>query len=210
MKITIIGASKGVGLQTLKRALQRKHSVTTLSRSKIKFPADPKWTAIQGDALRAEDLQKALQGADAVIVTLGVVPSLKPVTLFSKFARLVLELHAEKPFKIPFIVLTGFGAGDSGRYVDFVGKIVFGTLLKDIYADKNRMEKLFATSGLTWVMARPGMLTNGKLTEKYKVEPTLHKGMKVGSISRADVADYLVKQAEKPTDAGKYPALSRK
>ena len=35
MNITIIGASAGVGLETVKRALQRNHRVTTLARSAL-------------------------------------------------------------------------------------------------------------------------------------------------------------------------------
>jgi short-subunit dehydrogenase len=35
MNITIIGASAGIGLETVKRGLNRNHSITTLSRSEI-------------------------------------------------------------------------------------------------------------------------------------------------------------------------------
>ena len=37
MNITIIGASAGIGLETVKRGIDRKHSITTLSRSEIKM-----------------------------------------------------------------------------------------------------------------------------------------------------------------------------
>jgi len=36
----------------------------------------------------------------------------------------------------------------------------------------------------------------------------LVKGMRVGAISRSDVAHFMVAQAERPTYIGKYPALS--
>jgi hypothetical protein len=42
----------------------------------------------------------------------------------------------------------------------------------------------------------------------YRVMDSLTKGMKVGSISRADVAHFMVSQAERPTYQGKYLALT--
>jgi putative NADH-flavin reductase len=208
MNITIIGASKGVGFETLKRALQRGHKITTLSRSDIQFPANPLWTPIKGNALDKDDLKKSLQNADAVIVTLGTGLSNKPITFFSEFAGLILELHHEERFQVPFIILTGFGAGESRKFIKgLAAKIAFNTLLKNVYKDKTHMEEIIAASDLRWVFVRPGGLTNNSLTEKYRVETRLHKGMKIGFISRADVADYMVKQAENPADSGKYAAL---
>jgi hypothetical protein len=57
-------------------------------------------------------------------------------------------------------------------------------------------------------MVRPGRLTNGSMTGRYRVLDTLTDGMKVGAISRADVSQFLVAQAEQPTYLGKYPALT--
>jgi len=37
MNITIIGASAGIGLEAVKRGLDRNHSITTLSRSGIEI-----------------------------------------------------------------------------------------------------------------------------------------------------------------------------
>ncbi len=47
MDITIIGASAGVGIETVKRALQRNHKVTTLSRSEIQLPSNHNLTMIK-------------------------------------------------------------------------------------------------------------------------------------------------------------------
>ncbi|HMN32238.1 MAG TPA: hypothetical protein PKA54_02580 [Chitinophagaceae bacterium] len=55
MNITIIGASAGVGLESVKRALDRNHNVTTLSRSKINLPANANLNAIKGSATNKND-----------------------------------------------------------------------------------------------------------------------------------------------------------
>lgn len=212
MNITIIGASAGVGLETVKRALQHNHRVTTLARSALPV-ADMENTAnlnaLKGSALNKADLLKATADADAIVIALGTGKSMKPTTLYSDFARLLTEIHRETPFTVPVIVLTGYGAGESGQYVDgFIMRMVFKYLLKDVYADKTRMEQSVAASDMPWVMVRPGLLKDKPLTEQYRVETELRTGVNIGSIRRADVADFMVKQAENPSYIHQYPALS--
>lgn len=208
MNITIIGASSGLGLETVKRALERNHQVITLSRSEVQLPEHPNLIKLKGDATKKEDVVRSISGTDALIVTLGTRQIRKPTTLYSDFARLLLEIHKAKKLSIPVIVLTGFGAGNSAKYNSLIMRILFWLVLKDVYADKTAMEETIATSGMRWVIARPGRLTDGPLTEEYRVENRLFKGVNIGSISRSDVADYLVRQAENPIDLFRYPALS--
>ena len=210
MNITIIGASAGVGLETVKRALERNHKVKTLSRSEINLPSNPNLTTLKGSATNKADLIKSIEKADAVIVALGTGKSMKPTTLYSDFAKLLVEVQNETNTQIPFLVLTGFGAGESGQYNGFIMKLFFKFLLKDVYADKTKMEEIISSSKLKWEIVRPGLLKDNPLTEKYRVETKLFKGINIGSINRADVADFLVKQAENPTELNKYVSLSNK
>ncbi len=69
------------------------------------------------------------------------------------------------------------------------------------------MEEIITASSMQWTILRPGRLLDKPLSEKYKIETQLYKGIKSGSINRADVADFLVKQAEKPEYAGKYVSI---
>ena len=209
MNITIIGASAGVGLEAAKRALQRGHHVTTLARSDISIADSGQLTKRKGSATNAADLRQSIADADAVIVALGTGKSMKPTTLYTDFARVLLQVHREQAVQKPIIVLTGFGAGASGQYHgSLITRLFFKFLLKDVYEDKTKMEEAIAQSNLNWVIVRPGMLKDGELTEKYRVENKLYRGMNIGSIRRADVADFLVKQAEQPTELHQCPALS--
>lgn len=210
MNITIIGASAGVGLESVKRALQRNHKVTTLSRSEIALPSSNNLIMLKGSATNEADLQKSIENADAVIVALGTGKSMKTTTLYSDFAKLLVEVQQEAKTQIPFIILTGFGAGESGSYNSFITKIFFKLLLKDVYADKTKMEEIITNSKLKWEIVRPGTLKDKPLTERYRVETRLFKGINIGSINRSDVADYLVKQAENPTALFQYNSLSNK
>ena len=210
MNITIIGASAGIGLEAVKRGLDRNHSITTLSRSDIEIE-EKKWLkVVLGDATNKADLLSSIQNADAIIVTLGTSKNMNATTLFSDFAQLMVEIQKENKIDIPFIFVTGFGAGESKNYVPWLVKMFLKYFLKDVYADKTKMEEIITNSDLKWTVVRPGRLLDNELTEKYRVENKLFKGINIGGINRADVADFLIKQAEKQNELRKYIAISEK
>ena len=208
MNITIIGASCGIGLETVKRGLNRKHSITTLSRSEIEIEEKKSLKMMLGDATNKADLFISIQNAEAIIVTLGTGKNMKATTLFSDFAKLIVDIHTENKIDIPFIFVTGFGAGESKNYVSWLVKMFLKYFLKDVYADKTKMEEIITNSDLNWTVVRPGRLFDKELTEKYRVENKLFKGINIGGINRADVADFLIKQAENQTELKKYIGIS--
>ena len=210
MNITIIGASAGIGLEAVKRGLDRNHSITTLSRSDIEIEEKKSLKVIIGDATNKVDLLSSIQNADAIIVTLGTSKNMNATTLFSDFAQLMVEIQKENKIDIPFIFVTGFGAGESKNYVPWLVKMFLKYFLKDVYADKTKMEEIITNSDLNWTVVRPGRLLDKELTEKYRIENKLFKGINIGGINRADVADFLIKQAEEQTELKKYIAISEK
>ena len=74
------------------------------------------------------------------------------------------------------------------------------------YADKSVQEQMIKDSGLGWTIARPGVLTGGARTGRYKVlaEPGQWRN---GMIARANVADFLVRQIGSEDYLGKAPVL---
>ncbi|NGZ96513.1 MAG: epimerase [Nitrospira sp. WS110] len=207
MKIAIIGASAGIGLESVRQALERGHGVTTLSRRRVPLPDHPTFKRMQGSATNPDDVRGAVEGADAILVTLGV-KSPFATTLFSDSSRILLRVLQEKSASPTLIVLTGFGAGESWGYNSLPMKLMFTLLLKKVYADKSEQERVIAGGYPRWEIVRPGRLTNGAMTGRYRVLDQLVDGMKVGAISRADVAHFMLAQAENPTYLGKYPALT--
>jgi putative NADH-flavin reductase len=210
MNITIIGASAGLGLETVKRGLNRNHSITTLSRSEIQLEEKNSLNMILGDATNKTDLLKSIENAEAIIVTLGTRKQIKATTLFSDFAKLIVEIHKEHKINVPFIFVTGFGAGESKNYVSWLIKLFLKYLLKDVYADKTKMEEIITNSDMNWTVVRPGRLLDKDMTEKYRIENKLFKGINIGGINRVDLADFLIKQAEKQTELRKFVAISGK
>jgi len=207
MKITVIGASAGIGLEVTRLALQKGHDVTGLSRRIVPLPDHAKLRRVQGSATNPNDVRTAVEGAEAILVTLGV-KSPFVTTLFSDSARLLLQVLQEMNSTPTLIVLTGFGAGESWSYNPLPMKVLFTLLLKAVYADKSEQERVIAAGYPRWEIVRPGRLTNGATTGRYRVLDDLVNGMKVGAISRSDVAHFMVAQAEHPTYLGKYVGLT--
>ena len=85
MRVLIIGASKGIGLETTRQALDAGHDVRALARSATAIAiSNPSLEKMPGDALKPEDVEAALAGVDVVIQTLGrwirrLVPACAPV-----------------------------------------------------------------------------------------------------------------------------------
>lgn len=207
MKIAIIGASAGIGAEAVRLALKRGHSIRGLSRNITSLPEHASLTKITGTALSAGDLKNAIAGTDAVIVTVGTKKK-KGTTLFSGLAKALAIATSELNYTGAVIIVTGFGTGESARYLTFFLRLVINLFLKDQYNDKTRLEEIIAESPINWEFVKPGMLTNGPLTSNYKVISKLFKGVKINKISRADVADYLVKEAEQPRYLHHHVALT--
>jgi putative NADH-flavin reductase len=208
--ILIIGASRGIGVETVRRALDQGYRVRAFARSASGIPiTHAGLTKVNGDALKAEDVAAALKGADAVIETLGARASLAMVTsptqLFSGATSVLIQAMESAGVK-RLICVTGFGAGDSREHMSLLQRVPFELLLGRVYADKAVQETMIGRSALSWVIARPGILTNGPRTGMYKIldKPAEWRN---GTISRADVADFLVKQIEDDAYLGKTPAL---
>jgi putative NADH-flavin reductase len=207
MKIAIVGASAGIGLQTTRLALEKGHEVTTLSRRVVPLPDHPKLRRVRGNATNQNDVRAVVEGAEAILVTIGT-KSPFATTMFSDSARILLQTIREMGSSPTLIILTGFGAGESWGYNSFPVKLLFTVFLKVVYADKSKQERLIADGYPRWEIVRPGRLTNGAMTGHYRVLNDLVEGMRVGAISRSDVAHFMVAQAEQPTYLGKYPALT--
>lgn len=207
MNIAIIGAGAGIGLESVLKALKNGHVVTALSTNTDKIPNHPNLIKINGSATSPIDLKNVIKGSDTVLITVGT-KNKKATTLFSDIAVALLKVADELNFSSPVLVITGFGAGESKGYLSFFMKTVISLFLKEQYANKTIMEELITKSNLKWEIIRPGMLTNAEATSAYKVLSVLQKGMKVGKISRSDVAHYLINEAENPKMLYQYVALT--
>jgi putative NADH-flavin reductase len=208
MKILIIGATRGIGAALLLQALETGYEVTVLARNPASITiTHDNLRLLKGDILDSTSVEAAVQGQDAICVTIGAPISFKPVTVFSEGIRQVLNAMQHHPGQ-RLICVTGIGAGDSKGHGGFLYDRIFKPLLlKTIYADKDIQEDAIRKSGVDWVIARPAGLTNGPKTGRYRVLTNL-EGVISGRISRADVAHFIIQELSEKKYTGQTPLLT--
>lgn len=209
MKILVMGASRGIGLETVKAALAAGHAVRAFARSAGSMShSDPRLETFAGDALVREDVERALDGVDAVVQVLGLAPGPAYFTgteLFSKATRVLVEAMRAKG-KSRLIVVTGLGAGNSRWSLGPLYAIPFTFLLKRVYDDKDVQEQVVRASGLDWTILRPGILKDGPATRTARVVPE-EKDWRQGPVRRADVALAIIDELETGRHLRRTPAV---
>jgi putative NADH-flavin reductase len=210
-KVLIIGASRGIGLETVKAALLAGHNVRALARSAARIPIqNPGLDRVAGNALDSSAIRSTLDGVDVVVQTLGVDVAPRSIfertTLFSQSTRIIVDAMKAAGVK-RLIAVTGLGAGNSRGHGGIIyDSVVFPLLLKRVYDDKDVQEWIIKSSGLDWTIVRPGLLTNRPATGHYRIL-TAAEDWRFGTISRADVADFIVRQIDDRKLIGTTPLL---
>jgi putative NADH-flavin reductase len=205
MKIAVIGATRGIGLAMVQAALADGHEVTVLARTPDRMPINHVCLrVVAGDAQDPDAIAKVVRGQDVVCDCLGTANVTQTITMFSRCAENLAQ--ALKPEQL-LIAVTGLGAGDSKGHCSFFYDHVFlPTVLRRIYADKDCQERIIMSNISRWIIVRPGFLNDGPRTGRYRALTNL-QGIHGGRISRADVADFMLKQAKSPQFICQTPML---
>jgi putative NADH-flavin reductase len=195
MKLLVLGATGGTGSEIVRQALERGHSITAFVRSPNRLKLlQGRITVKQGDPLNSAELERVVEGQDAILSGFGprVPISRADADLLERFALALT--NAMRRTRVRRVVVESVAFLFKNAVLPptyLLGRLLFPGIL----ADTTAMERIFAESGLDWTMVRPPQLTDKPYTGKYRVgEDRLPAfGFK---ISRADVADYMIKAAE--------------
>lgn len=206
MKIAIFGSTGGTGRELVKQALEIGYAVTAFARSSEKLDdlKHENLRIVKGDVVNYEDVEKAVEGQEAILSALGS-PTLKAgdTTLSEGTKNIIKAMEVNGVNR--FICETSLGVGDSyGQPGFFFTKIVVPTILKHAFADKEIQEQIIQASNLDWIIVRPGGLNNKPKTSIYR--HGLDKSIS-GNISRADVAEFMLKQLKSDEYLRKTPAI---
>jgi putative NADH-flavin reductase len=195
MKLVVLGATGGTGLELIRQSIERGHSVTALVRSPGRLRAfQDRITVKNGDLLNPAELEQAIKGQDAVLSGFGprVPVSKADAHLLEQFAVALTTAMVHAGVRRVVVESVAFLFRDSivpPAYL--LGRLLFPRTVADAAA----MERVFGESDLDWTMVRPPGLTDKPYTGKYRVrEGHLPRfGFKV---SRADVADFMIRVVE--------------
>jgi putative NADH-flavin reductase len=193
MRLLIIGATGGTGLQVTRQAVEHGHSVTAFVRSPQKLGVlRDRVAVVDGDPRSVVDLQAILPGHDAVISALGP-GGVGPTTILRAAARSTVTAMQTVGLHRLIVVSAAVLFDDLG----IAGRVLRRTLLKNVGADSLEMERIVTESTLDWTIARPPRLTNGPQSGHYDVENGHLPGRSAfAAISRADVAHFLLRELE--------------
>lgn len=204
MKIVVFGATGTIGRQVVEQALQQGHDVTAFVRDPAKVQRSDV-RAVQGDVHDAAAVRTAVQGQDAVIVALGA--GRKGGVRGPGTRTIIAAMKAAGVDRL--IVQSTLGVGDSRPNLTVMWKyLMFGLLLRPAYADHVEQERYTRVSGLDWTIVRPAAFTDGPRTGTYRHGFGPHDTTVSVKISRADVAEFILKQLDNSEYLHQTPGLA--
>jgi len=210
MKLTIFGATGGIGHQALAQAVAAGYDVTAVVRDPTKLSADVR--VVTADLAVPDEgvLESAVQGADAVLSGLGP-RSKSDAGIAARGTRAIVDaMDAAGVRRLVVVSAAPIGTVDSpGRPNPpkhdpgdrFFMRHLFGPMtkaaLRSPYADLALMEDILRDSDLDWTIVRPPRLTDKPLTGTYRTAhgQNLRRGL---FIPRADVAQLMLRLLEQP------------
>jgi putative NADH-flavin reductase len=205
--VVIFGASGKTGHELMKQALTNDYSVTAFVRnpSKLKI-AHGNLNVIQGDIADYQTVAHAIMKQDVVLSALGAASPFKFDQSVGEGTRNIVKAM-EVDGVSRFIYMSFAGVKESRHASGFVIKHIAPKILSTEIAGHEARESMIKQSGLNWTIVRAVTLTNGKHTGQYRSGEGMHaKGFPV-IISRADVADFMLRQVTDDTFLRKTPSI---
>ncbi|SHE80502.1 Putative NADH-flavin reductase [Seinonella peptonophila] len=207
MNIVIFGASGATGHELVKQALAQGHNVTAFVRnpSKLQLQHD-QLNFIQGNVTDYASIERAIQGQDAVFCALGASsPLRRDPALIKGVGNITVAMKRHRVNR--FIYLSFLGVKEGRKGLGFFVKYIVVQLLRNVVADHEDKERIVKNSNLDWTIVRPPRLTNGPHTGGYRSGETIDQRSFILTISRADLADFMLKQLSDTSNVGKAPRV---
>lgn len=199
MKLTVFGATGGIGQEIVRQALDSGHQVTAVVRDPARLTVTGAGLEVfRADLTDPQALRPAVAGRDAVLSGLGA-RTRKDAGIATRLTRTVLgAMEAEGVRRLLVVSAGPVGPDPEGAaFVDRAARGLVSLILKDVYADLAAMEGELARSATDWTVVRPPRLQNKPATGSYR---TVVGGfpLKGRFIGRADVAHAMLAMINDP------------
>ena len=189
MKLAVFGATGGTGQEFVSQALDAGHEVNALIHIKDLGEREGVET-FKGDAKNYDDVEKTVEGCDAVVSMIGSKLGGKPVC--EDGVRNMIKAMEEHDID-RIIVESAYGAGSprKGLY-----PVILRLMIRPLIKDKEEMEERLKQTDLNYTIVRPSMLTDGVKTNNYMVGEEVIPSFFKPQISRADTAAFMLSELE--------------
>lgn len=211
MRVTTFGANGPTGRLLTRRVLDAGHSVVAITRRPDDFPfTAPALTVAGADVRDAAAVTDVIGGADAVLSTLGVPFTRRPMDTYSVGTRNIIAAMRKTGIRRLAVVSSTAAYPSPGRSgvsltLRLVEPVITKIIGKTVYDDMRRMETLLRDSDLDWTIVRPSTLFDLPEVTDYlagEIDP-------VGAFTaRIDLADYLAAQLTDATTVRRTVVVS--
>jgi putative NADH-flavin reductase len=204
MRVTVFGATGGIGTEVVRQALHAGHEVVAVVRdpSRLAVPRTARLDVLTADVMDPGAITPAVASADAVVSALGPRGT-GPTTVCSAGVSSILRAMDKSGVRRLVAVSANGAFVDDGDGVAtrLIVKPILQRLLRHGFADVRRMEEEIRASTTDWTIMRPPRLTNGARRGNYRTAVDRHVGR---TISRADAADAILKALDTPNTVGHH------
>jgi putative NADH-flavin reductase len=204
MKLTVFGATGGIGTQLVRQGIARGHSMTAVTRRPVDLDCD----VVVAELGDAEAIAAAVAGRDAVLSALGIrVSEMRARRARDRTARSTVHADGARA-QVAAMRATGVrrlvSVDSAGRVADerdgaltrVLVKPLLQRVLREVFEDQAEAERVLRASGLDWTLIAPPRLTGGPHRPYRTVVDVNVRGAR--TLSRADVADAMFRALEEP------------
>ncbi|MCX5065575.1 NAD(P)H-binding protein [Micromonospora lupini] len=196
MRTVVFGATGPTGRQITEQALTAGHEVVAVTRRPDDIRPRAGLTVIGADVADPDAVDRAVAGSDAVLSSLGVPLSPRPISVYSRGnAHIVAAMNRHRVRRL--VTVSSSVLDPTWRPS---GEFFFNNVLDPLFnrrvgrtahEDMRRMETLVRSSDLDWTIARPSGLFDHPTTTRYEVAENVADGL---FTARADLAASMLAQ----------------
>ncbi|MTD58448.1 NAD(P)-dependent oxidoreductase [Amycolatopsis pithecellobii] len=196
MKLTVFGATGGTGTEVVRKGLALGYQVTAVVRdpARLDVPAHERLEVVTANVFVPNEIVPAVSGSELVVSALG--PHGRGPTTICRdgTASIMSAMDTAGVRRLVVVSNSGMHTEGDGVFTRRIVKPILIRVLRDGYADMAAMEDQVAASGLEWTIVRPPRLTTGPHTGR--ITSSVGRNVRGSfSISRADLADYVLRTA---------------
>jgi len=210
MRVTVFGATGRTGKELVSQALARGYQVVAYVRNPQKMGLEnPQLTIVQGELSDLETIQAAIAGSNCVLSALGPAGDPGDEEL-SDGVKNILSAMEEAGIK-RLIILSTTSAQDPADKESLRTKMRRGMIKRGrpvSYEQIVRYSQLVRDSDLDWTLVRIASILTNKSLSKQISAGYLGIGTFRNILSRADLAWFMLEQAESQEFLRKAPAVS--
>lgn len=209
MRLAVFGATGKTGRMLVKQALEEGDSVVVYARNPAKLGMrSDRLTLIEGELNERWRIEGAVKGADAVLSLLGPKGGSEGKPLTAGVENIISAMQDQGVRRL--VAISNLSAKDPNdlpelraRFLVGLTRLTEGSAYEDVVGVVNAIRE----SGLDWTVLRLPRLNDGPKSGRVRAG-YLGRGEVGSSVSRADVADFMLKQTKDWRYVGQAPAVS--